>query len=473
MHRIFFTFLLFAGCGLAGAELSKAASPAIRGRENFYIASLTPDQKEKAEYLLAALADDPRSDLYFQELSRCSLEGAARLRAGKQLLEMAKKYPELEHFVMLGIHWSHFSGMSSQEILDILEPVLDRIKKDNPAVPILFNQKLHALREMGDFSSLKDLVHIRDRKLLIPIAYFAYAANFFEPEKYKTYWETIQKNLKQSENNDPEYLFELESFYFALNDYDTTRRLRRLRIPAKNGILPSDELKMEITLLVGQKKFDEAYKVLDSQKKSNPELCKKFTAVVKSFQEAATPKPAPVIQPEKLLPQLNDPKEEVRLSAGYQLLIHAEKERDTALYSKVREKLLPLAKNADLLNAIGYIGVELGVQLAENRKLIEKALEQDPRNYAFLDSLAWAQFRQGEFKKAAKTVRKALYSVPVRQDDFDNLGVIFMHAGDIEMALNNPSGAIKFYRRALQCVNDKELDFDAVKKKLKKAEAAK
>ena len=48
-----------------------------------------------------------------------------------------------------------------------------------------------------------------------------------------------------------------------------------------------------------------------------------------------------------------------------------------------------------------------------------------------------------------------------------------MHAGDIEMALNNPSGAIKFYRRALQCVNDKELDFDAVKKKLKKAEAAK
>ncbi|MBQ8755874.1 MAG: hypothetical protein IJZ19_12650 [Lentisphaeria bacterium] len=473
MRMILSVLLLFSGVLLNGAEFSKAAVPEIRARENFFAALQTADVKEKTELLLAALEIEPASELYFQELNRCEPDRETQIKCGARLLKLVRKHPELFRLALLGIHWNNSAGITPQEYVELLELILNHIPENEPAALIFFDQKLIALRSCGDFSALKDLVRVRDKKLLVPIARYAYMANFFEPEKYASAWETVQKNLKASEDNDPEHLFRLEGFYFNLHDYAATHRLRRMRIPYRNGKVPLQELSMELVLLAGQGKFAEAFKQIAPLKKEHPEAFNRFAQLLNDYKNSKTKKREPVIRVDKLLPLLENKKPGLRLSAGLQLLIYAEKKRDVELYRNVRQKLLPDAVDPEVLNAIGYVGVELNEMVDENRKLIEKALDLSPNQYAYQDSLAWAMFRQGQFKAAMDAVRKALYLVPANKDDLDQLGVIFMHAGDIAMACGDRQEAIKFYRRALSCVNDRELDHSAVKKKLEKAEASK
>ena len=469
MRKILFAAILLAGCWAGGKELSAAVKPAIRARENFHAALLTNDKTKKCMLLLAALEDAPDSDLYFQELSNSSPGFPLRLKAGERLLKLAKKHPQAR-FVILGGYWNRFVNMDRQEIIDLMDLVLDNIPADDPAGSLIFERKLDAVRSEGDFSALKDLVKIRRKTLLIPIAKFACTANFFEPETYGPLWQTVLKNLKESEDDDHNHLMRLESFYYSIGDFASTHRLRRIRIPSAEK-----DITMEVTLLAGQERFDEAFKVIETLKNSDPKRYADFSGILTGYRQTlANPAANPVTIPvEKLLPRLDDPKLEVKNAAATQLLYHAEKNRDTGVYRKVRAKLLPHAAEADILNALGYVGVELNEQVAENRKLIEKALTLEPHNFAYLDSLAWAQFRQGEFRQAAATIRRALYSVPATKEAFDQLGTLFMHAGDIETALKNHSAAVRFYRNALRCTGDKELDRKTVEKKIKQAEAAK
>ena len=56
--------------------------------------------------------------------------------------------------------------------------------------------------------------------------------------------------------------------------------------------------------------------------------------------------------------------------------------------------------NSSASNYLGYMLADRGVRLEESVKYIQKALELEPNNGAYLDSLGWAYFKMGRYDLA-------------------------------------------------------------------------
>ena len=69
---------------------------------------------------------------------------------------------------------------------------------------------------------------------------------------------------------------------------------------------------------------------------------------------------------------------------------------------------------------------EKGVNLNEAVQLIEKALELEPKNGYYVDSLGWAFYQQGRYPEALRELKRA---VELAKDD----AVIFEHLGDASL----------------------------------------
>ena len=80
--------------------------------------------------------------------------------------------------------------------------------------------------------------------------------------------------------------------------------------------------------------------------------------------------------------------------------------------------------NAPVLNYYGYILADRGMRLDEAVGLLRRALDQDPTNPAYLDSIGWAYYKQNKLTEAEAAVRKA-----VTRDAHDPS--ILAHLGDI------------------------------------------
>lgn len=85
---------------------------------------------------------------------------------------------------------------------------------------------------------------------------------------------------------------------------------------------------------------------------------------------------------------------------------------------------LKLSPNQPLiLNYLGYSWVDQGLNLKRAMDLIRKAVKLKPDDGYFVDSLGWAHYRLGKYKKAAKQLERA---VELRPED----PVINDHLGD-------------------------------------------
>ena len=91
---------------------------------------------------------------------------------------------------------------------------------------------------------------------------------------------------------------------------------------------------------------------------------------------------------------------------------------------------------------------EKGVKLDVALNLISRAVEINPNNSAFLDSLAWAYFKLGNLESASKYITKALDHIDGNEGL--ELAVIFDHAGDVSEASGDVIEARKYWLRALE-----------------------
>ena len=91
------------------------------------------------------------------------------------------------------------------------------------------------------------------------------------------------------------------------------------------------------------------------------------------------------------------------------------------------ERLLTLHPNhADALNYLGYMFAERGIRLGEAENFIKRALESDPDNGAYLDSLGWVLYQQGRYHEALVPLERASH---LAADDPD--ATIEEHLGDV------------------------------------------
>jgi len=88
------------------------------------------------------------------------------------------------------------------------------------------------------------------------------------------------------------------------------------------------------------------------------------------------------------------------------------------------------------LNSLGYIYVEQGYDLDEAIVLIKKALEIDPENGAYIDSLGWAYFKKGMIEEALVELERAINVLP-DPEIYDHLGEVYYKMGDNKKAQEN------------------------------------
>ncbi|MBI3493566.1 MAG: tetratricopeptide repeat protein [Acidobacteria bacterium] len=107
-----------------------------------------------------------------------------------------------------------------------------------------------------------------------------------------------------------------------------------------------------------------------------------------------------------------------------------------------RQVLAREPDNAAALNYIGYMLAERGERLDESVNYLKKALQIDPDNGSYLDSLGWAYFKSDKLDLAEDNLRRAA-------DQLRMNSVIQEHYGEVLFKLGRLDEAIAAWTRAL------------------------
>jgi len=118
------------------------------------------------------------------------------------------------------------------------------------------------------------------------------------------------------------------------------------------------------------------------------------------------------------------------------------------LYEKATELLrksisLDPANSAQASNYLGYMWADHNMHLDEAESMIRHALESEPNNASYLDSLGWVEFRKGKFDQALTDLLRAAKTT--ERDD----PVVFEHIGDTYLKLNRMPEALEAWQKAL------------------------
>ncbi|MFN2477402.1 MAG: tetratricopeptide repeat protein [Chthoniobacterales bacterium] len=105
---------------------------------------------------------------------------------------------------------------------------------------------------------------------------------------------------------------------------------------------------------------------------------------------------------------------------------------------------------AEVYNYIGYMWAEQNMQLEAAEEMVKKALELDPNNGAYLDSLGWVKFRKGRFDEALGDLLRAAQTI--KRDD----PAVFEHIGDTYAKLGRVPQALEYWQKAIALAPDNE-----------------
>jgi len=133
-----------------------------------------------------------------------------------------------------------------------------------------------------------------------------------------------------------------------------------------------------------------------------------------------------------------------------------------------RKGLAITPDSASIQNDYGYMLVERGVRLDEAVAMLKKAVASDPQNGAYLDSLAWAYYKQGQYALAESYERKAVLRMPTDPALRDHMGEIESRSGKLQAAVEEWDRAMKLYGTSLEPEAD-PADVAKVQKKLETA----
>jgi tetratricopeptide (TPR) repeat protein len=166
------------------------------------------------------------------------------------------------------------------------------------------------------------------------------------------------------------------------------------------------------------------------------------------------------------LSETNDEKEPVLFLRG--ALFEKQKRYDEA-EKEFRRVLDVSPNNASALNYLGYMLADRNIRVQEALALIQKAVDQEPANGAFLDSLGWAYYRLNKLDEAADYLRRSLQRGTKDPTVHDHLGDVLLSQGNVKDAINHWEIAVAEWRNNAPSDRDDE----AVAKIQKKLETAK
>jgi len=140
------------------------------------------------------------------------------------------------------------------------------------------------------------------------------------------------------------------------------------------------------------------------------------------------------------LSQTADDREGIAFMRG--AMYEKQKKFDVA-EAEFRKVLENNPKNPSALNYLGYMLADRNVRLQEALQMISKALEADPNNGAYLDSLGWVYYRMDKLPEAERNLRMAMERYSRDPTVHDHLGDVLFKEGKIKEAIAQWQASIK------------------------------
>lgn len=117
-------------------------------------------------------------------------------------------------------------------------------------------------------------------------------------------------------------------------------------------------------------------------------------------------------------------------------------------------------------NFLGYLYAEKNIELEESLKLIRKAIDIEPDNPAYRDSLGWVLYRYGKYEESLHHLQLARQLMEEKKEEDPT---VYDHLGDVLLKMNDLNSARESYEKAENLFKEKN-EKDKMKEKIKKLE---
>jgi tetratricopeptide (TPR) repeat protein len=202
----------------------------------------------------------------------------------------------------------------------------------------------------------------------------------------------------------------------ALKKSSDDRDLHATRATLLADLGKTDQAVSEAKKLLGGKDDREAYLTLAAIY----DKAKKFEDMGKALDQAAK------------LSQSNEEKLTIDFQRG--AMYERMKKIDLA-EQQFRKVLEADPGNPGAMNYLGYMLADRNIRLQEALEYITKAVDKEPENGAYIDSLGWVYFRLGRLEEAETNLRRAVQKTPHDPTVHDHLAEVLMRQGKVREAL--------------------------------------
>ena len=211
-------------------------------------------------------------------------------------------------------------------------------------------------------------------------------------------------------------------------------------------------IRMKIYVLSDLKKFDDAINLGSNILKKAPEDAD-FNRLVGAMITRAERYPQAIEFYRNLLRQFPANNELARIAHSGLSVVYVNID-DFSNGEKELETLLKrIPDDIGVFNDLGYLYADQGKKLDEAEQMIRRAVEEEPDNSAYLDSLGWVLFKRGKYEEALKQLDKAVSIARRSSPD----GTLFDHLGDVLFRLKRFDDARKAWIEAQKYIEDNKM----------------
>ncbi len=100
-------------------------------------------------------------------------------------------------------------------------------------------------------------------------------------------------------------------------------------------------------------------------------------------------------------------------------------------------------ENAGAMNYVGYMLADRNMRLDEALKLIQRAVDKEPENGAYLDSLGWVFYRLGRYSEAEDVLRRAVEKTPKDPTVHDHFAETLLKQNKVKEAVDQLQASVR------------------------------
>jgi tetratricopeptide (TPR) repeat protein len=438
-----------------------AARPGASG-EIYARLGLIYSQLGKADQAVAAnrtaIKKSPESLVGYQSLYE-GYVGSKQPQEALKVLDQAARQPRPDAEFLIGLA-ELYLGFGTQvpaqrdSANGKATALLSRAEKLRPLTPLLRLKLADGFNLLGDSAKaahlyLEVLKHPPDLPLIEERVHANLAAIYLSGSDHKRAVEQLQAILRDDPTNPQVYYYlgrmALEDKKPAdAADYFGKTLLMNPEFETGYYFLAMAQIDLD--------KTSEALNTLDKARQKFPQsfALEFYTALAFSREKAYAEALRHFVAAE-IIAKATDPKL-LDESFYFQLGATCERKGDFTQAEQYFQRSLLLAPNfAEAMNYLGYMWAEHDLKLDQARELIEKAVKAEPKNAAYLDSLAWVLYKLKRPKEALPNALKAA-ELSEKPD-----ATVYDHIGDIYAALNEFEKAREAWRKSLAVEKNEEV----------------